>query len=90
MRAFSDNERWDAWCSDFDEVEREVFRLFHTRWVWRAITSLMANGVPTRQYMIVQNYFVRTYVGTVCTARYAPRSDARPTSTIGHPALLGV
>lgn len=64
----SDTDRWDAWCRDFDEVEREVFSLFHTRWMWRVLISLMENGVPERQYVVVQNYFLRTYVGTVCTA----------------------
>jgi hypothetical protein len=64
----SDDEKWAAWCADFDEVEREVFALFHTRWMWRMLTSLMNNGVPDRQYAVVQNYFIRTYVGTVCVA----------------------
>jgi len=58
--ALSDDERWAIWCADFDEVEREVFSLFHTRWMWRAITGLMNNGVPDRQYVVVQNYFIRT------------------------------
>ena len=76
-----DEDRWTAWCTDFDEVEREVFALFHTRWMWRAITGLMNNGVPDRQYTIVQNYFVRTYVGTVCTAiRREADNDTRTSS----------
>lgn len=77
----TDEQRWQAWCKDFDEVEREIFTLFHTRWMWRAITSLMTNGVPANHYVIVQNYFVRTYVGTVCTAvRREADLDSRTSS----------
>lgn len=76
-----DDARWERWCDDFDEVEREVFALFHTRWMWRAIISLMANGVPDKQYTVVQNYFVRTYVATICTAiRREADLDSRTTS----------
>ena len=79
--AFSDDERWANWCADFDEVESEVISLFHTRWMWRAITDLMNNGVPERQYVVVQNYFIRTYVATVCTAiRREGDRDTRTTS----------
>lgn len=73
--------RWEQWCSDWDSVESEVFTLFHTRWMWRAITTLMEAGVPEGQDRHVQNYFVRTYVGTVCTAiRREVDRDSRTSS----------
>jgi hypothetical protein len=79
--AITDDQRWANWCADFDEVEREIFNLFHTRWMWRAITSLMANGVPEKQYVVVQNYFIKTYVTTMCTAiRREADFDARTSS----------
>jgi hypothetical protein len=72
--------RWEQWCADFDAVEHDVMTLFHTRWMWRALTGLMNNGVPN-QSSSVRNYFIRTYVATVCSAirREADR-DARTTS----------
>lgn len=74
-------KRWAAWCSDWDSVESEVFTLFHTRWMWWAITSLMETGVPEGQDRYVQNYLTRTYVGTVCTAiRREVDSDSRTSS----------
>ncbi|MFL6164293.1 MAG: hypothetical protein ACJ74U_18990 [Jatrophihabitantaceae bacterium] len=78
----TDEERWTDWCSDFDEVEREVYTLFHTRWMWRAITGLMNNGVPNKQYTVVQNYFIRTYVATVCTAIRREADQAATTSSL--------
>lgn len=77
----SDDERWTRWCADFDEAEGEIISLFHTRWMWRAITGLMNNGVPQKQYVVVQNYFIRTYVATICTAiRREGDRDTRTTS----------
>lgn len=63
-------ERWRQWCVDWDDVENEVFTLFHTRWMWKAITGLMDAGFPPAegQDPYLRNYLVRTYVGTVCTA----------------------
>lgn len=79
MVATTDDELWQAWCADFDDVEHELMTLFHTRWMWRTIIELM-KSVP-EQYVVVQNYMLRTYVATVCTAirREADR-DARTTS----------
>jgi hypothetical protein len=73
------DERWDQWCSDFDEVVREMTTLFHTRWMWRNLIKLMESATP--QYTVVQGYFVRTYITTMCTAlrREADR-DSRTTS----------
>ena len=76
-------KRWAQWCRDWDAVESEVFTLFHTRWMWSTITSLMEAGLPEGQDRYVQNYFTRTYVGTVCTAiRREVDSDSR-TSSLG-------
>jgi hypothetical protein len=74
----TDDERWGAWCADFDEVVREMTALFHTRWMWRTITDLL-EGVD--QHVLVNNYLLRTYVGTVCTAvRREVDRDSRTTS----------
>lgn len=74
-------KRWAQWCSDWDAVESEVFTLFHTRWMWCAITSLMNAGLPEGQDRYVQNYLTRTYVGTVCAAiRREVDSDSRTSS----------
>lgn len=76
----TDEERWNAWCSDFDEVEQELHALFHTRWVFRTVTGMLEHsGVP--QYATVQNYLLRTYVATICTAvRREADADQRTTS----------
>jgi hypothetical protein len=34
--------------------------------MWRAISGLMNTGHPVRQDVTLQNYFTRTYVGTIC------------------------
>jgi hypothetical protein len=60
------DKEWTAWCADWDAAEHEIFTLFHTRWMWRVITSLMNAGVPEGQFTIVQNCLIRTYVGTLC------------------------
>ena len=77
----TDDASMDAWCAAFDEVERDVFTLLSTRWMWRALTGLMKNGVPERQYVVVQNYLIRTYYATMCTGiRREIDNDRRTTS----------
>jgi hypothetical protein len=75
-----DTERWDAWCRSYDDVYQEMLTLFHTRWLWRTIIEMLQHS-DVKQYVTVQNYLLRTYVGTVCTAirREADR-DSRTTS----------
>lgn len=74
--AITDDDRWSAWCADFDDVEQEMTALFHTRWMWKTIAGLVDHAV-TEQYVVVQNYLVRTYVTTVASAvrREADRDD---------------
>jgi len=75
-----DTERWDAWCRSYDDVYQEMLTLFHTRWLWRTIIEMLQHS-DAKQYATVQNYLLRTYVSTVCTAirREADR-DSRTTS----------
>lgn len=76
-----DAARWDAWCEDWDAVEVEVQTLFHTRWMWRSISGLIDAGMAGRQDVYVQDYLVRTYAATVCTAiRREVDSDSRTSS----------
>ena len=80
MTSLTDEERWNAWCADFDEVEKELYALFHTRWMFRTITGMLKHS-EVQQYTTVQNYILRTYVATVCTAvRREADADQRTTS----------
>jgi|SRR5450755_411135 len=80
MRRTSPEQKWALWSAYFDDVQREMISLFHTRWMWRTILDLTASSGVT-QYTVVQNYLIRTYVATVCTAiRREVDSDARTTS----------
>jgi hypothetical protein len=77
----NDDERWEAWCADFDEAIKELHALFHTRYMWKVVVlELMAQAVP-RQHVATQNYFVRTYVHTMASPiRRETDRDSRTTS----------
>jgi hypothetical protein len=63
----SADKKWAQWSGYFDAVEREMFTLFHTRDMWHKINGMLdSSGVE--RYTIVQNYLVRTYTTTVCSA----------------------
>jgi hypothetical protein len=72
--------RWNDWVEDFDKAENEVFSMFYTRSVWRAMTQVFESSPPGR-HVTIHNYLVRTYVSTAVSAvrREADR-DTRTTS----------
>jgi hypothetical protein len=79
-QANRDDAAWEKWCVSFDAAREEIQTLFHTRWMWRTIIGMLRHSrVPQDPY--VQQYLLRTYVATVCTAirREADR-DSRTTS----------
>src|SRR5664279_157248 len=80
MAKKSEQERWAIWCECFDDVERELITLFHTRWMWHKILDVLeVSGVE--QYVVVQNYLVRTYATTMCSAvRREVDPDTKTTS----------
>lgn len=58
---------WAQWSEYFDAVQQEMFTLFHTREMWYRVNGILdVSGVE--RYTVVQNYLVRTYATTVCTA----------------------
>ncbi|HEX4402882.1 MAG TPA: hypothetical protein VHZ98_16290 [Galbitalea sp.] len=72
--------RWSDWASYFDDVEQDMATLFHTRWMWKTITGILDNS-GIKQYVVVQNYLVRTYAATMCTGiRRESDIDTKTTS----------
>ncbi len=71
---------WSDWVADFDVAENEVFSIFYTRSVWRAMTQVFEASAAGR-HVTIHNYLVPTYVATAVTAirREADR-DTRTTS----------
>ena len=73
----STEQRWTTWCDLFDAAERELFTLFHTRWMWRTLVEVLDSSKVTK-YIVMQNYLVRTYTTTVCTAIRRPSEPLDP------------
>lgn len=73
-------QTWSDWGVDFDVAENEVFSIFYTRSVWRAMTQVFESS-PAGRHVTIHNYLVRTYVSTAVSAirREADR-DTRTTS----------
>ena len=75
------DQHWAEWCETFDDALHQSHTLLHTRWMWRAITSLMVNGNPDGVDQSLALYFERTYVMTACIGiRREGDADARTSS----------
>jgi len=75
-----DEAKWHRWTSCFDAAQKEVVTLFHTRWMWRTMREMM-NSSGIDQYVVVQDYFLRTYIGTMAIGiRREVDADTRTTS----------
>ncbi len=73
------DREWAEWSRYFDDVEHAMLTLFHARWMWHTIRGILdSSGVE--QYTVVQNYFIRTYTATVCTA-IRREADDNPRTT---------
>ena len=77
----SADQKWAQWSDYFDAVEREMFTLFHTRDMWYKIMGILdSSGVE--RYTVVQNYLVRTYTTTVCSAIRREVDNRRDTTSL--------
>lgn len=80
MGSSREDQQWLAWARHFDAAENEVFGLFYTRSMWRALSHVLATSEIT-QYAVVRNYYLRTYVSTACSAiRREAETDTRTSS----------
>lgn len=80
MGSKKNDQQWLSWSKHFDAAEIEIFGLFHTRSMWRAITHVLETS-EVQQHAAVTNHLLRTYVSTVCSAiRREADSDSRTSS----------
>lgn len=80
METKTEDKQWLSWSKHFDAAENEVFGLFHTRSMWRAMNRVLETS-EVQQHAALTNYLQRTYVSTVCSAiRREADPDTRTSS----------
>ena len=76
-------DRWNRWCGRFDEADREVGVLFHTRQMWLATTQMWTESAKAIKLNgIVQNHFIRQHVSTQCVGIRRECDDDSRTSSV--------
>lgn len=74
------DQQWLSWAKHFDVAENEVFGVFYSRSIWRALSHVLDTS-KVEQYPVVRNYYLRTYVSTACSAiRREADTDTRTSS----------
>ncbi|MEV6471554.1 hypothetical protein [Streptomyces sp. NPDC051657] len=60
--------RWERWCKRFDEADRDIRTLFHSRHIWLSINEMWEKNADAIELnTLVYNWHINLYVNTQCT-----------------------